>query len=248
MLYHTTCMKTKRNQAVKTLRDLLGWSQAEFAEVIGMSKHTVVSWECGRNRLEPAAASRINAVTGANINDLVRGGAAVRFYDGKQYSKGCLEHWRKLFCSHEVAAARMADYGAFDLRFVLLAAALPGSGKAKDRLPAVWESFMDWARQTSKEFNLGHQIVQLRKQKRIPAQITETYGAWRSFPKQVQESWEFKDDAQKRDSEKLTLSKFRLPFYVNWDIGDLVEAVKLPSWPKPVASAQPSRPAQRRRA
>ena len=39
---------------LKRLRQLAGLSQAELARVIGVSRHTVYSWECGRRQV-PAA-------------------------------------------------------------------------------------------------------------------------------------------------------------------------------------------------
>ena len=60
-------MKTiEPNQAVRTLRKIIGLTQAEFAVLIGVSKDAVVTWETGRNELSETFARRIALATGVN--------------------------------------------------------------------------------------------------------------------------------------------------------------------------------------
>ena len=51
------------------LRKEMRFNQAKFAEVIGMSKDAVVSWEIGRNKISASSALRMSARLGRNIID-----------------------------------------------------------------------------------------------------------------------------------------------------------------------------------
>ena len=51
------------------LRKEMRLNQAKFAEVIGMSKDAVVSWEIGRNKISASSALRMSARLGRNIFD-----------------------------------------------------------------------------------------------------------------------------------------------------------------------------------
>ena len=66
-------MKTRPNQAIKKLRQIIGQTQAELAAMIGASKDTVVSWELGRNRLSRQFAGRLSFATGVAAEALLRG-------------------------------------------------------------------------------------------------------------------------------------------------------------------------------
>ena len=51
------------------LRKEMRLNQTKFAEVIGMSKDAVVSWECGRNKISSTSALRMSARLGRNLFD-----------------------------------------------------------------------------------------------------------------------------------------------------------------------------------
>ena len=51
------------------LRKEMRLTQAKFAEVIGMSKDAVASWEIGRNQISESSALRMSARLGRNIFD-----------------------------------------------------------------------------------------------------------------------------------------------------------------------------------
>ena len=59
-------MKKYSNDAVRELRKIIGLTQAEFAEMIGVSKDAVVSWELGRNKISATVARRIGLATGVD--------------------------------------------------------------------------------------------------------------------------------------------------------------------------------------
>jgi DNA-binding XRE family transcriptional regulator len=66
-------MNTEAKEGVRELRRLPGQTQAEFAAMIGASKDTVVSWECGRNRLSMTFARGIAVATGVDGDCLLKG-------------------------------------------------------------------------------------------------------------------------------------------------------------------------------
>ena len=51
------------------LRKEMRLNQAKFAEVVGMSKDAVVSWEIGRNKISASSALRMSARLGRNLFD-----------------------------------------------------------------------------------------------------------------------------------------------------------------------------------
>ena len=51
------------------LRKEMRLTQAKFAEVIGMSKDAVASWETGRNQISASSALRMSARLGRNLFD-----------------------------------------------------------------------------------------------------------------------------------------------------------------------------------
>ena len=55
--------------AMYRMRKEMRLNQAKFAEVIGMSKDAVTSWETGRNQIRAYSALRMSARLGRNIFD-----------------------------------------------------------------------------------------------------------------------------------------------------------------------------------
>ena len=55
--------------AMYRVRKEMRLNQAKFAEVIGMSKDTVASWEVGRNQISASSALRMSARLGRNLFD-----------------------------------------------------------------------------------------------------------------------------------------------------------------------------------
>src|SRR5664279_3551381 len=62
-------MNTRKHSGrlVAQLRKTIGKSQAQFAAMIGVSKHTIISVENARNKLSKKLARRIQMATGAEI-------------------------------------------------------------------------------------------------------------------------------------------------------------------------------------
>lgn len=59
----------QRLAAMYRVRKEMRLNQAKFAEVIGMSKDAVASWESGRNNISGSSALRMSARLGRNIFD-----------------------------------------------------------------------------------------------------------------------------------------------------------------------------------
>lgn len=163
------------------LRSIIDRNQSQFAAMIGTTRDAVASWEGGRNRISRKFALRIHVATGAMPRDLVRGSGAPRFELGERpYSLADFDQWRKR--ANEPAgdiAARYAKAGASSLEVLLLAAAKPGGGKVKDRLPAVCASFMEWCEQTRNDFKLSKQIEEVLAQRKFKDRLTLSWGDWR---------------------------------------------------------------------
>src|SRR5215472_9030412 len=143
-------MKTKREHPIRELRRIIGRTQGEFAAMIGASKDAVVSWENGRNRLSPTFARRIELATGVDGRLLLRGvslpltGAGLG--EPRVYTEGDFELHRKTEWgrSDEEGAKRHVERCADALELLFRAAAKPGGGKIRYRLPGVVDSFIQW--------------------------------------------------------------------------------------------------------
>jgi DNA-binding XRE family transcriptional regulator len=150
-------MKTHKRDAqlVAGWRKIIKKSQSQFAAMIGVSKHTVISVENGRNRLSPKLADRIYETTGVNLalDDI-----ASKILAGN-YTADKFNRWREMFFpSNEATARQQFDELKVWLKVVLLAAAKPGRAGNRDRLPGVCLSFGEWLDETRKNFKLDHEI------------------------------------------------------------------------------------------
>jgi transcriptional regulator with XRE-family HTH domain len=148
-------MKTKK-QAGRLLADFrkaIGKSQTQFAAMLGVSKHTIISVENDRNRLSPKLAHRIRIATGAPIGsesdlDLLEWWVREKRFDT----------WRQKFKSDEASAqARFEDLSCW-IRLVFRAAARSGVAGIRDRLPAVYLSMQEWLEETRTTFKLEPEI------------------------------------------------------------------------------------------
>jgi DNA-binding XRE family transcriptional regulator len=141
---------------VAELRKTIGKSQTQFAAMIGVSKHTIISVENGRNQLSGKLARQIRIATGADVlADRQRQIAAL---SGGKFSKDSFEDWRTRFSSEERNAQARFDEIKFWIALVLKAAAKPGVAGIRDRLPAVYLSLIDWLSDTRKTFKLEQEI------------------------------------------------------------------------------------------
>jgi DNA-binding XRE family transcriptional regulator len=213
ILYHTT-MKHQANEAIRALRTIIRRTQSEFAAMIGASKDTVVSWETGRNKLSVAFARRICLATGADGRSLLLGVSVPIYNDPvmgpKIYTLEDFERYRRTEWgrSDEQAARQRLKHCVDALEILLKAAAKPGTGKVRYRLPGVIDSFIQWCEQTSADFKLEPQIAEELKTRRFKCAVTQTYGEWRAMHKKDPVALSkigFKDDKRKADTDKLRL-------------------------------------------
>lgn len=213
-------MKTDPNEAIKALRQVIGRTQVEFAAMIGASKHTVVSWETGRNKLSAPFARRIAFATGVDGDCLLRNFSTLIFDDPlagpKVYTAADFERYRQTMRgrSDAEAARQHLRHGADALELLFLAATKNSGGKLRHRLPAVLDSFIQWCERTREDFKLGVPIDEQLRQRRFKAGVTRTYREWRAMlkhdPVAVSEAG-FKDDRRKGDAETLRLELELVP-------------------------------------
>ena len=150
-------MKTPRNavRLVAELRKVIGKSQSQFAAMIGVSKHTIISVENRRNALSRTLANRIRIATGANLlrNQLQSP------YRNASYTREDFDNWRKSYGSDDPALA-IEQFNEMKtwLKVILLAAAKPGLAGNRDRLPALYVSLTDWLDAARKKFKLEREI------------------------------------------------------------------------------------------
>ena len=155
-----------KNRSVKKLREIIHRTQREFAAMVGCSKETVVSVENeDRNNLTPKLARKIYMATGADVKSLLRGDGKLMNADGKVYTEQDFLKWRTVFTSTEEEAIQRFQSVIGWIGVVFLAAAKPGSGKKKDRLPALYVEITDWLKDTVDDFQLKPEITAIMKAK-----------------------------------------------------------------------------------
>jgi DNA-binding XRE family transcriptional regulator len=150
-------MRTRKHsgQLVAQLRKTIGKSQSQFAAMIGVSKHTIISVENGRNQLSENLARRIHEATGAHL----RSDDPENLGWNRKYTADEFNQWRgKFYPSSEAAARKQFDESKMWLKVIFLAAAKSGLAGNRDRLPAVRISFIEWLEETRKNFKLEDEI------------------------------------------------------------------------------------------
>lgn len=145
-------------QRVAQLRKVIGKSQSQFAAMVGVSKHTIISVENGRNQLSRKLAERIHAATGASLMP----DGPPNFGWNKEYTVDQFNRWRHdYYPSNEATARKHFDVMKMWLRVIFLAAAKPGVAGNRDRLPAVRESFAEWLEEVRDKFKLENEIEEI---------------------------------------------------------------------------------------
>lgn len=150
-------MKARKHsgQLVAELRKIIGKSQTQFAAMIGVSKHTIISVENGRNQLSRNLTERIEIATGADLaEDKLESPYRIENYTSKDFNR-----WRERHNpSNELAAKREFDEKKKWLKIILLAAAKSGRAGNRDRFAAVCLSFTEWLNDTRQKFKLENEI------------------------------------------------------------------------------------------
>ncbi len=88
------------------------------------------------------------------------------------------------------------------------AAAKPGRGKLRGRLPGLVDSFIQWCEEARRDFKLEREIDEQLAKRKFKAGVTQTYGEWRRMARQDPEALKaagFRDSAGKADGERLRL-------------------------------------------
>lgn len=213
-------MKAESHEGVKALRKIIGRTQAEFAAMIGASKDTVVSWETGRNKLSAPFARRIELATGVDGRSLLWGVSVPMTGDGlgeprvftrKDFDQHRATEWGR---SDVEAAERHLGRCADALELLFRAAAKPGGGKVRDRLPGLADSFVQWCEGARQDFKLERGIEEQLEKRKFQAGVSLSYGEWRRMARRDPEALKaagFKDDRRKRDEDRLRLELVLAP-------------------------------------
>ena len=179
-------MKTRKysGRLVAQLRKIIGKSQSQFAAMVGVSKHTIISVENDRNKLSKNLARRIQLATGARILDknfrfeftnipAIEGRQtltpeALKFINRKfdraakgdnLYTREDFEQWRtNFFLTNDETARKQFDIIKIWVEYVFRAAAKPGIAGNRDRLPAVYQSLVEWLNETHEHFKLEKEV------------------------------------------------------------------------------------------
>jgi len=144
------------------LRKIIGLTQSQLAQLIGVSLITIKKIERGENKLTEEIIRRLFSTTGVMPS-------SVRKNDGKLYRIGGVETYRRehfeLWRNRIFPVSEMEAWKAFEgiicphMLLLLLAAAKPAmGGKVKTRLSGLLESWTEWEKRVVKSFGLYPQI------------------------------------------------------------------------------------------
>jgi transcriptional regulator with XRE-family HTH domain len=244
-------MKPQPNEAIRQLRRVIGRTQAEFAAMIGASKDAVASWEIGRNKVSAAFARRICLATGVDGKLLLMGinvplandpSRPAQVYTAEDFERYRRTQWGR---SGEEGAQHHLKQCVDALELLFMAAAKPGGGKVRHRLPGVVDSFIQWCEQASEEFKLGPQIKEQLKKRKFQCGVTQTYREWRAMHKidpAALSAAGFRDNKGKRDGEELRLELEAVP---GWAPGRSMNKPK-PAIIEVLKSAEPEEKRERK--
>lgn len=203
-------MKKYSNEAVRSLRKIIGMTQAEFAEMIGVSKDAVVSWELGRNKISATFARRIGLATGVDGKALYLGVSVpissdrdAHVYTAADFEKHQQTEWGR---SDEASARRHLEHCVDTIELLLLAAVPPAGERKRQRLPGLMDSFMQWCESAREDFKLGTQIDGQLARRPFKAGITQTWRDWRAMERTdpaALRATGFVGDPSKGDQEEL---------------------------------------------
>jgi DNA-binding XRE family transcriptional regulator len=150
-------MNARKNpdRLVAELRRVIGKSQAQFAAMIGVSKHTIISVENGRNQLSRNLVKRIQIATGADFSHAKLESP----FQVAQYTHDDFNRWRKTYHqTSEASARKQFEEMQTWLKVIFLAAAKSGLAGNRDRLPALCLSLGEWLDQSAQNFKLFNEI------------------------------------------------------------------------------------------
>jgi transcriptional regulator with XRE-family HTH domain len=165
------------NLAVKELRTALGYNQAGFATLAGVSLDTVKSWESPSRcaKISPEVARRIALATGADKAGLLSGRKGLKDFRDAPYTGAWFEQWKTRY-STRAERDRLGQYGGEYLTALLQAAARAGVP-----VPTVYQSFVDWLEDARRDFGLVEATeAELRQmlQSDPREKGKDTYPAW----------------------------------------------------------------------
>jgi transcriptional regulator with XRE-family HTH domain len=204
--------KGQKNKWLLNLLKIIGWSQSQLAESVGVSTFVIANVASGRSPLKQRLAQKIYVATGASAWTYFRGLDQVFDPTGEPYTRATFDYWRKRFSdADEIRLARFYNYASETLHLLLLASA---KSIWKNRLAAIEQSFLDWCMDSYKFFRLEGEVSEILKERKSISEMTMSYGNWRSPEMEGQRAfYEFEDDSTKPDEE---LATFRVETWPGW--------------------------------
>ncbi len=155
---HEIFMKTQNHagRLVAKLREIIGKSQSQFATMIGVSKHSIISIENGRTKeLSRNLTKRIEIATGADL----LGGKLESPFAVANYTRNDFDRWREKYGQTNKSAA-LKQFSEINkwMKVLFLAAAKSGRAGNRDRLPAVSLALAEWLDEARVNFKLEDEI------------------------------------------------------------------------------------------
>ncbi len=173
-------MKTNAKKTKKAIQTILaalraaGFTQRDFATMIGVPLDTVKSWTRSKPlEVSPAFQMAITLSTGAVIQP---DGSVVPFLilpfiklglssSPADFSQQNFESWRNRLCpSTEIVANRAGDFAALLIKLLYREAVKPVRGK-RFKLPGVVDSFNRWFMDTAIDFKIS--VLETKKMREL---------------------------------------------------------------------------------
>jgi DNA-binding XRE family transcriptional regulator len=152
-------MQKHAGHSVAELRKIIGKSQSQFATMIGVSKHSIISVENGRTKeLSKNLTKLIQIATGAELAN----GRFESPFKVADYTRDDFDRWRQKYGRTDKATA-LKQFNEMKtwVKILFLAAAKSGRAGNRDRLPAVCLSLGEWLDEARVNFKLQDEIEDL---------------------------------------------------------------------------------------
>jgi hypothetical protein len=143
--------------------------------MIGETRRTIINIENGRKNLDGFMANKVQAATGANAWTYCHGSDRVLDIAGGDYEAATFRNWRDNYSGMDEKSMNSFLEQASDSLHLILRAAIK-CGKPKNHLPALRLSFMDWCKQSVKNFRLKDSLDAIILQERKGLKAVDFFG------------------------------------------------------------------------
>lgn len=193
--------RPSQSHPLRELRNAIGFSQTQFARLIGVTTSTIKRIENGQLKISQELTGRIFLATGVIVIETPSGPQRI-VCTREPYTKQSLQEWRSEFTPNSSVAMALAGHLAKWVEILLLASARPGVAKSFQ----VFHALLQALEAINREFDL---------QKHIDAHLAERHSTQTQLYRVADlrrnsllaQMVHFQDDPKLSDADQIPLTK-----------------------------------------